>query len=145
MSVLKEKILRLSPKYLLDVYSYLKWIYRANSHESVYFYTFHKCASSLFSNYVLRNIVGLRHIDYANAIYRGRKIGQIKFKEKGYIYGPIRLSSDTKIYNMLVKPTSDIYFIKDKVAIFYCEILEISWFQVTILLVFLMEFPKLRK
>src|SRR3954467_281701 len=39
--------------------------------ESVYFYTLHKCASGLFSDYVLKNARGLRLIDYADQFYNG--------------------------------------------------------------------------
>ncbi len=54
--------------------NYSKRHYGMNSYESVYFYTFHKCASSLFSNYVLRNIKGLVHVDYAVQISSGKKL-----------------------------------------------------------------------
>jgi hypothetical protein len=39
--------------------------------ESVFFYTFHKCASSLFARFVLPNVRGLRHENYAARIFRG--------------------------------------------------------------------------
>ena len=72
---------------------YFEWQCQKNPPESVYFYTFHKCASSLFSRYVLRNIEGLRHVDYAYQIYCGKKIREVVFHEKGFVYGPIRLSA----------------------------------------------------
>lgn len=98
----------------------LKWRFETSSHESVYFYTFHKCASSLFSGYVLRNIEGLRHVDYARQIYHGKNVAKVEFAETGCVYGPIRLSADRKssVYNILVKPASDQDFVKDKIAIF---------------------------
>jgi hypothetical protein len=91
---------------------------RGASHESVYFYTFHKCASTLFSRYVLKNVQGLRHVDYAGEIFRGKK-PSIVFQPKGCIYGPIRLSArQHEVYCSLVQPTSRLEFVKDKLAIF---------------------------
>ena len=90
--------------------------------ESVYFYTLHKCASSLFSIYVLKNIGGLEHVDYALDIYNGHIAinKKLNFKKKGYIYGPIRISADprTPEYKMLTIPASQPEFIRDKIAIF---------------------------
>jgi hypothetical protein len=89
-------------------------------HESVYFYTFHRCASALFAGYLLQNIEGLRHVDYARQIYRGNRVDELTFKEHGFVYGPIRLSANriSPTYKQLVGPTSDIGFIQDRIAIF---------------------------
>jgi len=88
--------------------------------ESVYFYTLHKCASSLFSDYVLKNVKHLRLVDYAARIYKGDPVERVTFKEKGFIYGPIRLSTNppSVIYNRLTEPASRSDFIRDKIAIF---------------------------
>ncbi len=90
--------------------------------ESVYFYTFHKCASSLFSKYVLENAHGLHHIDYASQISSGGRNVQKKltFKNRGFVYGPIRISTNEKgpVGKMLVKPVTDHDFIRDKIALF---------------------------
>jgi hypothetical protein len=104
----------------IDLKGYLEWYYRKNSYDSVYFYTFHKCASVLFANYVLKNIVGLRHIDYANQIYQGKNAGKITFEKKGFVYGPIRLSTRSASTELekLVGFASSIDFIQDKTAIF---------------------------
>lgn len=87
--------------------------------ESIFFYTFHKCASSLFSGYVLKNLRGLKHIDYAKQIYR-LNTGDIIFEKTGFVYGPIRLSADpaSPVFKRLVQPASDTDFIRDKIAIF---------------------------
>jgi hypothetical protein len=89
--------------------------------ESVYFYTFHKCASTLFSSYILKCIEGLHHVDYASQIYSGKRIEQLVFRARGYVYGPIRLSADpmTPVYKTLVAPASELEFIRDKIAIFF--------------------------
>jgi hypothetical protein len=101
----------------MKVWDFLKRCRRA-SHESVYFYTFHKCASTLFSRYVLKNIEGLRHVDYAGQMFRG-KSPSIVFQPKGCIYGPIRLSArQHAVYYSLVQPTSRPEFVRDKLAIF---------------------------
>jgi hypothetical protein len=97
-----------------------RWRLETNQPESVYFYTLHKCASSLFSGYVLSNIDGLRHVNYARQIYRGRSVGRLTFKKTGHVYGPIRLSADraSPVYRLLVEPASNLAFIEDKIAIF---------------------------
>jgi hypothetical protein len=63
--------------------------------ESVFFYTFHKCASSLFARFVLPNVRGLRHENHAARIFRGELTdpGEIRFEQHGFVYGPIRLST----------------------------------------------------
>jgi hypothetical protein len=99
---------------------FVKWRVQKNAHESVYFYTFHKCASSLFSGYVLRNIVGLRHVDYAKQFYSKGQVVNLVFEETGFIYGPIRLSAEPSlpVYTEFVEPLSQPDFIQDKIAIF---------------------------
>lgn len=89
--------------------------------ESVYFFTFHKCASSLFSKHILKKVDTLQHVDYAN--YLADKETSYKkpllFKDHGCIYGPIRLSAYKNIvYDLLVKPSSKPEFSKNINAIF---------------------------
>jgi sulfotransferase family protein len=88
--------------------------------ESVYFYTLHKCASSLFSDYVLKNVRRLRLIDYEDRFYNGDPVECVTFKERGFIYGPIRLSTGppSVIYSKLVEPASRPDFVRDKIAVF---------------------------
>ncbi|MEK8015400.1 MAG: hypothetical protein VSS75_000925 [Candidatus Parabeggiatoa sp.] len=128
----KQKMIKKIPRYLLrrirNLKDYLEWYYQKNSQESVYFYTFPKCASTLFSDYVLKNIVGLRHIDYAAQIYNG-KIDNLVFKKTDFVYGPIRIFTIPMSpayknlpipleYTKLVEPTCHIDFIRNKNAIF---------------------------
>jgi len=98
----------------------IKWYFKKNKCESVYFFTFHKCASSLFSNYVLRNVNGLILKDYAKIIYK-RGDHNIRFNKTGYIYGPLRLSANTKspVYKKLIAPVSKSDFLSNKKAIFF--------------------------
>jgi len=99
---------------------YLEWRCQKSPPESVYFYTFHKCASSLSSRYVLKNVEGLRHVDYASQIYCGKRVKKVVFHKKGYVYGPIRLSAPpvSEEYKMLVKRASAYEFIRDRIGIF---------------------------
>ncbi|MCF8263073.1 MAG: sulfotransferase domain-containing protein [Melioribacteraceae bacterium] len=75
----------------------------------------------MFANFVLKNIGGLKHVDYASEIYSGKTVEQISFKKYGKIYGPIRLSVEpnTPVFNRLVTPTTKSDFIKNKTAIFF--------------------------
>jgi hypothetical protein len=83
--------------------------------ESVYFITFHKCASSLFGRYVLLRIKGLRHINYQKMLYDGTGIDKLLFEKKGHLYGPIRLSARKC---KVVTHISMKDFLNDKIAIF---------------------------
>lgn len=90
---------------------------------SAFFYTFHKCASSLFSSYVLRNINGLQHVDYERNYYAGNMGTDpdqaVEFSPRGHIYGPIRLSAGPRSpAARLLKPTTSEDFISDKTALF---------------------------
>lgn len=124
MSIEGTKVITKIPRYLarraINLQAHLKWRYGKNSHESVYFYTFHKCASSLFSNYALKNIEGLRHVDYANEFYIGKKCDTVNFEGTGFIYGPIRLSADplSVTFKRLVEPASESNFIRNRIGIF---------------------------
>lgn len=94
--------------------------FRRRKPESVYFYTFHKCASSLFSDYLLKHISGLRHRDYSTMIYNGRLRRPVEFVERGYVYGPLRLSApkEGEVYRRVIAPTANRDFVRDKVCVF---------------------------
>jgi len=100
--------------------SFIKSIRLTAPPESVYFYTLHKCASSLFGDYVLKHVRGLRLMDYADRFYNGDPVKRVTFEDQGFIYGPIRLSTGPTlaIYNRLIEPASRPDFIRDKIAIF---------------------------
>ncbi|MCC5906181.1 MAG: sulfotransferase domain-containing protein [Balneolaceae bacterium] len=111
-------------KRIQHLYSYIqhRFLIR-DSPESVYFYTFHKCASSFFSQYVLKNVNGLYHINYASQLYSGNRSHkkELEFRKKGFIYGPIRISAyvQSPVAKRLVNPTTKHDFIRDKIAIFF--------------------------
>lgn len=88
--------------------------------ESVYFYTFNKCASTLFSGYVLKNIDGLKHVDYADEIYNGKLYERLIFEKNGFVYGPVRFTANpvSPVFKLLVEPLSSDEFIRNKIAIF---------------------------
>lgn len=96
------------------------WRFTKHKYESVFFYTFHKCASTLFSGYILKNITGLCNIDYAKMIYSNKMPNKICFKRSGYVYGPIRLSvkTNTPLYEKFTKRVNTNEFVRDKLAIF---------------------------
>jgi hypothetical protein len=64
------------------------YFFKRNSPESVYFYTFHKCAITLFSDYELKNVSGLYNMDYAVQLYTGRRSAEKKlnFKKMGLFW-----------------------------------------------------------
>lgn len=99
---------------------WLLWQIQKNSHESIYFYTFHKCASTLFNEYILHNVKGLRNVDYASLIYLDHS-PNISFQKFGYVYGPLRISEapDNPIYKKLMIPVMRSDFIHDKQALFF--------------------------
>lgn len=87
---------------------------------SLYFYTMHKCASSLFGRFALKNVVGRTHKDYAAQIFREGVNIRIAFEETGYVYGPIRVSAGpaAPVFRPLVEPTCRSDFVRGKTAIF---------------------------
>lgn len=108
----------------------LRFMVRKNfsrtSSESIFFYTLHKCASTLFSDYILRNLIGLRHVDYALDIYQGRLkpsgAASLNFAPYGRVYGPIRVSSlgaGNAIDQYLARPATSAEFVVDKIALFF--------------------------
>jgi hypothetical protein len=87
---------------------------------SVYFLTFHKCASTLFSEYVLKNVEGLQAVDYASKLYLGEPLGELVFERYGALYGPIRVSAspDSLVYKKLVAPVCEGKFLRKRIAVF---------------------------
>lgn len=71
---------------------FLDWRNARHLHPSVYFFTFHKCASSLFGSHFLGSIEGRRHVDYEEMIYAGNPKARYAFEPYGYAYGPLRIS-----------------------------------------------------
>lgn len=91
--------------------------------KSVYFFTFHKCASTLFSSIVLKRAVGLRNINYAQQLYRGAVLSNkpFTFQENGFIYGPIRVTpkfENNPVEDRLLGPVIQQDFLKSKRAVF---------------------------
>lgn len=90
--------------------------------KSVFFYTIHKCASSLFSSKVLPRVGGgLRHVDYAAKLYTGEVQGPVHFQETGCLYGPVRVVApnlDYPEYRWLVEPVTRPGFLVDRKAVF---------------------------
>lgn len=87
---------------------------------SVFFYTLHKCASTLFASYVLKNARGLRRVNYAGQFFRGKNQGDFTFSDYGHVYGPLRVSSDWvgELYQKLTVRVTSPDFVRDKIAVF---------------------------
>lgn len=87
--------------------------------ESVFFFTYHKCASSLFSSYVLRQARGLEQVDLAFEHFNSGLTGPIKYRRRGAVYGPLRLSSppDTDFHKEIIAPVTQPDFIRDRVSV----------------------------
>jgi hypothetical protein len=100
--------------------------FRRSNPESLFFYTLHKCASTLFSDYILGSLIGLKHVDYALDLYKGRlkpSSGKpLTFASHCYAYGPLRVSgmgSNDLIDRLLKTPTMSVDFVSDKIALFF--------------------------
>ena len=100
--------------------------FRRSNPESLFFYTLHKCASTLFSDYILNHLIGLKHVDYTLDLYRGRlelsSSKPLAFASHGYVYGPIRVSGmgfNRNLDRLLNIPTMSADFVSDKIALFF--------------------------
>jgi len=90
--------------------------------KSTFFYTLHKCASSLFTKEVLPKSSILKHVDYAARLYVGAAAGPQLFEKRGYLYGPIRVTIPNENYpeyRWLIGPCVAKGFLRDKRAIFF--------------------------
>lgn len=72
--------------------------------ESLFFFTFHKCASVFISRCVLQRARGVRHIDHAARMFAGEKVTLGEFDRIGHLYGPLRLSAEGDVLEQLVAP-----------------------------------------
>lgn len=91
--------------------------------KSVYFFTFHKCASTLFGSIVLKRVIGLNNVNYADQIYAGKAQAScpFTFQEKGCIYGPLRVtrkSENDPMEDLLIGPIIQPDFLSSKRAVF---------------------------
>lgn len=59
--------------------------------KTIVFVSFHKCATSFFSTYILKKVNGLEHINYAGDLYNNEKNVHGKLETKTKIYGVIRI------------------------------------------------------
>jgi len=71
---------------------------------SLFFFTFHKCASVLFGCSVLPNARGLELVDEAARRFRDPTAEPRPFLRQGRLYGPLRLSAKGEVLERLVKP-----------------------------------------
>jgi hypothetical protein len=87
--------------------------------QSIYFFTLHKCASTLFAKHVLKNLDGLQGVDYAAQLFTSARPQRVEFRPSGHAYGPLRvsLSEDAVVYRQLVERCLQPEFLADKKAI----------------------------
>lgn len=71
---------------------------------SLFFFTFHKCASVFFSRFVLQRARGFEHVDYAGRMAIGDAIPPEAFAPRGKLYGPLRLSAQGEVLERYVLP-----------------------------------------
>jgi len=74
---------------------------------SLFFFTFHKCASVFFSRCVLQRARGLVHVDHAGRMFVGQATPPEGFAPRGHLYGPLRLSAEGDVLDRLVEPALD--------------------------------------
>jgi Sulfotransferase domain len=74
---------------------------------SLFFFTFHKCASVFISRCALQRARGLTHIDHAARMFAGRSAAPTRFAPRGHLYGPLRLSAEDDVLDHLVMPALD--------------------------------------
>lgn len=74
---------------------------------SLFFFTFHKCASVFFSRFVLQRARGFEHVDYAARMFVGEAAPLEGFASRGRLYGPLRLSAEGDVLERLVLPALD--------------------------------------
>lgn len=102
-----------------DLRNYLRWALGGRSEPSLFYYTVHKGGSTLFSDYTLKHLDGLRHVDYAQKVYRGRT-PKVVFKPRGVAYGPIRVSTGqgSPVYQQFVSKTLSPDFVRERRCLF---------------------------
>lgn len=71
--------------------------------QSLFFFTFHKCASVLFGCLGLRRARGLEQVDYAYRMFLDPTTA-IEFAPRGHLYGPLRLSAQGAVLERLIVP-----------------------------------------
>jgi hypothetical protein len=94
-------------------------VFVMDSTQSIYFFTLHKCASTLFAKHVLKNLDGLQGVDYAAQLFKSTGPKRFEFRSSGHAYGPLRvsLSEDAVVYRQLVEGCLQPEFLADKKAI----------------------------
>ncbi len=69
-----------------------KRLFDKPSKKSIVFVSFHKCATSFFSSYILKQADGLEQVNYANQLYvKSSSTTKCHIDAKGKIYGVIRI------------------------------------------------------
>ncbi len=98
------------------------------SQKSIMFISFHKCATSYFSSYVLKNTVGYEHVDYLSELYKYQENNPIfqsikpHIEEQNHVYGTVRIQDtdhpryafvESLFYNENFSSIKKIYWVRD--------------------------------
>lgn len=91
--------------------------------KSVFFYTYHKCASTMMANHVLNALPELNHVNYDSLVYQGIIPADqpLEYEPTGRIYGPMRITKFSHMKKADGKSLSkarDPGFLRDKKAVF---------------------------
>lgn len=71
---------------------------------SLFFFTFHKCASVFFGRFVLGRARGLEHVDHATRMFSDTDAAPDGFLPEGHLYGPLRISAQGPVLDRLILP-----------------------------------------
>jgi hypothetical protein len=88
---------------------------------SLYFITFHKCASTLVQRELLPAFFGLEVVDFAAQASLGQEDQDLVFADCGHLYGPIRLTAnqDSPTRKFLLDRVANLDFLQDKRVMFF--------------------------
>ncbi len=70
---------------------YINKVFGKDKKRSIAFISFHKCATSFFSSYILKQANGLEQVNYASQLYNSGSGINSTIEKEGKIYGVIRI------------------------------------------------------
>ncbi len=70
---------------------HIKRLFKKKRGRSIAFISFHKCATSFFSSYILKQAKGLEHVDPAGQLYGSHSSQSGTIVNEGELYGVIRI------------------------------------------------------
>lgn len=110
------RVIKLNPQYPYMLTKNPHFVQKptaAGLNPSIFFFTFHKCASAFFSRHVLPYARGLNHVDSARRRVISEGAFSCEFSPRAHLYGPLRLSASGEVFEYIIKPAMDIV-VRDK-------------------------------